>query len=426
MADNIAITAGSGVTIAADDIGGVQYQRVKISQGADGAATDVSSAAPLQVSLANHAANATAVKVDGSAVTQPVSLTSTTITGTVAATQSGTWTVQPGNTANTTAWKVDGSAVTQPVSLATLPVTNAGTFVVQENGAALTALQLIDNAVSGAGFNITQLGGAAVPIGAGLETTAVRVTLPTDGTGVVKLGAGTAEIGKLAAGTANIGDVDVLTIAAGDNNIGNVDIVTMPSVVLTAETTKVIGTVNVAAAQTIAVTNAGTFAVQATAVGTIADDATTPGAPVMIGGKAVETDGTDPTSVSAEDDVAILRTDRNRRLLVSGVHPNLWSANEDHTSAQTNNALKAAPGANLSLYITDLVVSNGATAGIVQFVEDTAGTPVNKTGKLYLAINGGAVMNFKTPIRITANKDFGFTSTTCTTHTITVNGFIAP
>lgn len=34
----------------------------------------------------------------------------------VLAAQSGTWTVQPGNTANTTAWKVDGSAVTQPVS----------------------------------------------------------------------------------------------------------------------------------------------------------------------------------------------------------------------------------------------------------------------------------------------------------------------
>lgn len=41
---------------------------------------------------------------------------SLTVDGTVAATQSGTWTVQPGNTANTTAWKVDGSAVTQPVS----------------------------------------------------------------------------------------------------------------------------------------------------------------------------------------------------------------------------------------------------------------------------------------------------------------------
>lgn len=48
-----------------------------------------------------------------------------------------------------------------------------------------TAVELIDNAVSGAGFNITQFGGAAVPIGAGLEATAIRVTLPTDGTGKV-------------------------------------------------------------------------------------------------------------------------------------------------------------------------------------------------------------------------------------------------
>jgi len=48
----------------------------------------------------------------------------------VNATQTGTWTVQPGNTANTTAWKVDGSGVTQPVSgtfwQATQPV--SGTF----------------------------------------------------------------------------------------------------------------------------------------------------------------------------------------------------------------------------------------------------------------------------------------------------------
>lgn len=43
----------------------------------------------------------------------------------VPASQSGTWTVQPGNTANTTAWKVDGSAVTQPVSDKSL--TTAGT-----------------------------------------------------------------------------------------------------------------------------------------------------------------------------------------------------------------------------------------------------------------------------------------------------------
>lgn len=40
MADNVAITAGSGTTIAADDVAGVMHQRVKLSLGADGSAVD--------------------------------------------------------------------------------------------------------------------------------------------------------------------------------------------------------------------------------------------------------------------------------------------------------------------------------------------------------------------------------------------------
>ncbi len=40
MADNVTITAGSGTTIAADDISGVYHQRVKLSLGADGVAAD--------------------------------------------------------------------------------------------------------------------------------------------------------------------------------------------------------------------------------------------------------------------------------------------------------------------------------------------------------------------------------------------------
>lgn len=244
---------------------------------------------------------------------------------------------------------------------------------------------------------------------------------------------------NLAAGTNNIGDIDVLSIAAGDNNIGNVDIVTVPAPLSTTGG----GTEATALRVTIAndstgvvsiddnggsltVDNGGTFAVQGTAVGTIADDATTPGAPVMIGGSAVETDGTDPGSVSAEDDVARLRTDRNRRVLVNKSHPNAWKLFEDHTSAQTNNQLKSAPGANLSLYITDIIYSNGATAGSIKLVEDEGGTPVQLTQTVYMAINGGAVMNFETPIRMTANKTLGFTSVTCTTHSVEVHGYIAP
>jgi hypothetical protein len=40
MTDNVTITPGTGATIATDDVGGAQYQRVKIGLGADGSATD--------------------------------------------------------------------------------------------------------------------------------------------------------------------------------------------------------------------------------------------------------------------------------------------------------------------------------------------------------------------------------------------------
>jgi hypothetical protein len=49
MADNVAITAGSGTSIATDDIGGAHYQRVKPAFGVDGSAVDVSASNPLPV-----------------------------------------------------------------------------------------------------------------------------------------------------------------------------------------------------------------------------------------------------------------------------------------------------------------------------------------------------------------------------------------
>jgi len=51
MPDNVGYTPGSGATIAADDISSVLYQRVKISEGADGSATDVSAANPMPSSV---------------------------------------------------------------------------------------------------------------------------------------------------------------------------------------------------------------------------------------------------------------------------------------------------------------------------------------------------------------------------------------
>ena len=53
MADNVGYTPGTGATVAADEIGGVLYQRVKLTSGEDGTATDVSEAAPLPVADAD-------------------------------------------------------------------------------------------------------------------------------------------------------------------------------------------------------------------------------------------------------------------------------------------------------------------------------------------------------------------------------------
>ena len=51
MADNVGYTPGSGATVAADEIGGVLHQRVKLGIGDDGVAVDVSEANPMPITL---------------------------------------------------------------------------------------------------------------------------------------------------------------------------------------------------------------------------------------------------------------------------------------------------------------------------------------------------------------------------------------
>ena len=68
MADNVAITPGSGVIVATDDVGGgVQVQRAKVTWGVDGTATDVSKTAPLPTTDAT----------DGTLLSAAVSVTTT-------------------------------------------------------------------------------------------------------------------------------------------------------------------------------------------------------------------------------------------------------------------------------------------------------------------------------------------------------------
>jgi hypothetical protein len=78
VADNVGYTPGTGATVAADEIGGVLYQRVKVTSGVDGTATDVSSSNPMPVSVGNFPATqpvSGSVSVSNFPATQDVNIT---------------------------------------------------------------------------------------------------------------------------------------------------------------------------------------------------------------------------------------------------------------------------------------------------------------------------------------------------------------
>lgn len=166
-----------------------------------------------------------------------------------------------------------------------------------------------------------------------------------------------------------------------------------------------------------------------TVQGKSAEDAAVPDAryPNMMGGIAKEQDGTDPGSVSAEDDAVMAAFDRNRRQFVNIVHPNLWRVATFMQAATPTGTpiLKAAPGTDLSLYLTDLIVSVTGTAGDIKFTEDSA-SPVDVIEKLYLATPVPFTKEFLTALKLTANKSLGFQTNTLGRHTITASGYIAP
>lgn len=105
LADDIIVTEGVGKTVAFDSIGGINFQRMKLIYGPnDTNSGDVSTSNPLPTQLRNS--SGTEIGTNSNPVAVSDGAGSLTVDGTVAATQSGTWTVQPGNTANTTAWLV--------------------------------------------------------------------------------------------------------------------------------------------------------------------------------------------------------------------------------------------------------------------------------------------------------------------------------
>ena len=261
-------------------------------------------------------------------------------------------------------------AGTLRVTIATndsVPVTFTGSTDVATQttlASALTSLQLLDNAISGAGFNITQLNGATVPIGAGVEATALRVTIATDSTGLVSI----------------------------DDGGG---LITVDGTVAFSNTT-------------IAVTNAGTFAVQdataqaslsvmddwdntasdgASVSGDVAHDGIDAGEPVKIGFKAVDL-GATPTAVAAADRTNALSMRNGIQFTMAG-HPNTLSQSlqvTDADGAQTDVAIiTVAAGTAIVVTKVSVMADNANTVDVsVRIGFGTANTPAADAAQVIL------------------------------------------
>ena len=223
MADNTTLNSMTGGdVIATDDIGpGVKHQLVKIEYGADGVATPVDGTNKLPVAATVASGGVASGAVASGAVASGAVASGAIVDGAD---------VTQGAKADAKSTATDTTPVTvmqvlKEISFmeqapASRAVTNAGTFVTQINGDALTALQLVDNlavAVDGNYLNTNMnIAGTDVVGGAGAVAAGVqRVTLASDDPAVVSLGT----LDNAIAGSEMQVDV-VAALPAGTNAIG--------------------------------------------------------------------------------------------------------------------------------------------------------------------------------------------------------------
>jgi hypothetical protein len=106
MPDNVGYTPGVGATIAADDIGGILYQKVKMIHGADGVAHETADNNPLPVTATQELMQAIeAMRMAIQALTRTIGMAQVNpltgrmlvdpsgVTSPVNANQSGTWNI---------------------------------------------------------------------------------------------------------------------------------------------------------------------------------------------------------------------------------------------------------------------------------------------------------------------------------------------
>lgn len=437
MADNVNVTAGVGTAIAADDVGSVFFQKVKLDLGTDGVSAPALAGAGVvatgvqRITLASDdpavallttidsdtskitACNTGAVVVASGAITETNSgsiktavelldnavdgnylNTNLNIAGTDVSANAGVLTAQTQRVTIATDDEVnnllgtidtDTGVIAGDTTSIDAKITACNTGAVVLSSGTVTTVSTVTN--------LAQMGGAALNMGEGVISTGTqRVTLATDDDGVAHLstiaGDTTSMDGKitacntgavvLAAGSAAIGKL----AANSGVDIGDVDILSI------AAGDNNIGNVDIVTVPApLNVVGGGTEAAALRV--TIANDST----------GVVTVDGTVTAELSATDnavlDSIVTNTDRSA---ITGY----GQAKLDHADVSSAQVLVAAV-ADKKFYITSIVLSVAAAGSY--WIEDDDAAQI--TCKYTLAANGGLAISFPidTPYKsTTANK----------------------
>ena len=199
MADNVAITAGTGTDIGADEISSVKYQRIKLIHGADGTNDgDVSTANPFPV-VQTGALPAGANAIGKLAANSGVDIGDVDVTSCALPTGASTSAKQ--DTGNTSLGNIDAKLVSG-TDIGDVTINNAGGAAavnIQDGGNTITvdgtvavtnadmascktALELLDNAVDGNYLNVNaNIAGTDVDGNSGNKSAQTqRVCIATD------------------------------------------------------------------------------------------------------------------------------------------------------------------------------------------------------------------------------------------------------
>jgi hypothetical protein len=374
MADNVAITAGSGTNIATDDVAGTHFQRMKLVDGTLDSTTAIASgggveSAALRVTIASDSTGVLSVDDNGSSLT---------VDGTVTANAgTGSFTVAQATAGNLNATVVQATAASL---LATVNnrdgAGNALTSAVRGSERALS-VQLVD----ASGNQVTSFGGGTQytedGASAGGETGTVFLGVRNDGaTSKTSADGDFSAIATDSAGRVGIADLGGSVTVDGFSTVGAAAFVKITDGTNTA-------TVNA---------NGGLEV-----TGGVAHDAVDAGNPLKLGAKA-EASVTTVTNV-ADADRTDVYADINGVLLTKDHVPygDIIVTRVTDTGGTSTAFTAFGAVASQRNYITTITVYNSSTTnGFLDLRDGTGGTVIYT---IPLPALGGATISFQVPLR---------------------------